>query len=131
MSRNRFHFLIRCLRRDDKTLRPPGRREDPFIPFGKIWDLFIAQCRMNYSPGSHVTIDEQLLGFRCRCPFRMYIPNKPSRYGIKIPMMCDSGTKYMINAMPYIGKATNTNGLPLGEYYVKELSQPIHGLIEI
>jgi hypothetical protein len=57
----------------------------------------------------------------------MYIPNKPSKYGIKIPMMCDSGTKYMLNAMTYIGRATNTNGLPQGEYYVKELSQPIHG----
>lgn len=126
MSRDRFDFLIRCLRMDDRSLRPPGR-EDPFIPFRKIWDLFIAQCRMNYSPGSCVTIGEQLLAFCGRCPFRMYIPNKPSKYGIKIPMMCDSGTKYMINAMPYIGKATNTNGLPLGEYYVKELSRPIHG----
>ncbi|GBP43087.1 RNA-directed DNA polymerase from mobile element jockey [Eumeta japonica] len=41
--------------------------------------------------------------------------------------MCDSGTKYMLNAIPYIERATNTKGLPKGEYYVKELSQPIHG----
>ncbi|CAB3231975.1 unnamed protein product [Arctia plantaginis] len=42
-------------------------------------------------------------------------------------MMKDSGTNYMINAMPYTGKTTNTNGLPQGEYYLKELSRPIHG----
>ncbi|CAB3262494.1 unnamed protein product [Arctia plantaginis] len=41
--------------------------------------------------------------------------------------MNDSGTNYMINAMPYTGKTTNTNGLPQGEYYLKELSRPIHG----
>ncbi|CAB3250201.1 unnamed protein product [Arctia plantaginis] len=127
MSRDRFDFIVRCLRMDDKTLRPARRQQDPFIPVRKVWDLFIAQCKMNYSPGSNVTIDEQLLGFRGRCPFRMYIPNKPKKYGIKIPMMNDSGTNYMINAMPYIGKATNTNGLPQGEYYLKELSRPIHG----
>lgn len=127
MSRDRFDFILRCLRMDDKTLRPARRQQDPFIPVRKVWDLFIAQCKMNYSPGSNVTIDEQLLGFRGRCPFRMYIPNKPNKYGIKIPMMSDSGTNYMINAMPYIGKATNTNGLPQGEYYLKELSRPIHG----
>ncbi|XP_055920499.1 piggyBac transposable element-derived protein 4-like [Eupeodes corollae] len=127
MSRDRFDFIIRCLRMDDKTLRPAHRKQDPFIPVRKVWDLFIAQCKSNYSPGSNVTVDEQLLGFRGRCPFRMYIPNKPSKYGIKIPMMCDSGTSYMLNAMPYIGRATNTNGLPQGEYYLKELSRPVHG----
>ncbi|GBP33630.1 hypothetical protein EVAR_32128_1 [Eumeta japonica] len=41
--------------------------------------------------------------------------------------MCDIGTKYMLNAIPYIGKATNTNGLPLREYFMKELTRPIHG----
>lgn len=127
MSRDRFDYLISCLRFDDKTLRPALRQDDPFIPIRKVWELFITQCRINYTPGEHLTIDEQLLGFRGRCPFRMYIPNKPNKYGIKIPMMCDTGSKYMIDAMPYIGKATKTNGLPQGEFYVKELSRSLHG----
>lgn len=127
MSRDRFDILIRCLRMDDKSIRPAFRETDVFAPARKVWDLFINQCVNNYTPGAHVTIDEQLLGFRGRCPFRMYIPNKPSKYGIKILMMCDSGTKYMINGMPYLGRGTQTNGLPLGEYYVKELSKPLHG----
>lgn len=46
-------------------------------------------------------------------------------------MMCDSGTKYMINAMPYIGNSTLNHGWPLGEYYVKELSRLIHGINRI
>ncbi|CAH2101315.1 unnamed protein product [Euphydryas editha] len=82
-----------------------------------------------YSRGSNVTIHEKLFGFRCRCPFRMYISNKPNKYGIKTPMMCDSGTNYMMNAMQYmdIGKPTNSNGLPQGQYYLTDLSRPIHG----
>lgn len=127
MSRDRFDFLIRCLRMDDKSIRPTLRTNDVFTPIRRIWDIFINQCINNYTPGAHVTIDEQLLGFRGRCPFRMYIPNKPSKYGIKILMMCDSGTKYMVNGMPYLGRGTQTNGVPLGEYYVKELSKPLYG----
>lgn len=127
MSRDRFDFLIRCLRMDDKNLRPELRANDIFIPVRKIWDMFINQCIINYEPGAHVTVDEQLLAFRGRCPFRMYIPNKPSKYGLKLVMMCDSGTKYMVNAIPYLGKGTQTNGLPQGEYFVKELTKPIHG----
>ncbi|CAK1594957.1 unnamed protein product [Parnassius mnemosyne] len=126
MSRERFNFLTRCLRMDDKTLRPALRQEDPFIPVRKIWEMFIQQCKCNYTPGNYLTVDEQLVGF-LGCPFRMYIPNKPNKYGIKIPMMCDNGTKYMVNALPYIGRATDTGGLPQGEYYLKELSRPIHG----
>ena len=57
----------------------------------------------------------------------MYIPSKPNKYGIKIVMMCDVGTKYMINAIPYLGKGTRTGGLPLGDYFVRELSRPIWG----
>lgn len=69
MSRERFDFLIRSLRMDDKSLRPAVRQQDPFIPIRKVWELFITQCKLNYSPRAHVTIDGQLVEFRGRCPF--------------------------------------------------------------
>lgn len=127
MSRERFDFLLRCLRMDDKSLRPTVREQDAFIHVRKIWEIFINQCRLAYVPGTNLTVDEQLLGFRGRCPFRFrYIPNKPNKYGIKCPMICDSSTKYMVDAIPYLGKSTKTNGLPLGEFYVKELTKSVH-----
>lgn len=57
----------------------------------------------------------------------MYIPNKPSKYGIKIVMLCDSSSKYMIDASPQWGKYTDTGGLPLANLYVKELTKSVHG----
>lgn len=57
----------------------------------------------------------------------MYIPNKPDRYGIKFPMICDASTKYMVDAIPYLGKSTKTSGMALGEFYVKELTKTVHG----
>ncbi|XP_055843633.1 piggyBac transposable element-derived protein 4 [Episyrphus balteatus] len=127
MSRERFDFLIRCLRFDDRELRVQTIRTDPFTPIRKIWDLLMVQCRSYYIPGSYLTIDEQLLAFRGRCKFKMYIPNKPAKYGLKIEMMCDSGTRYMVDAIPYLGKGTNTKGMPLAEYIVKEITRSIHG----
>lgn len=41
--------------------------------------------------------------------------------------MCDSRTRYLIDAMPYLGKCTNTGGVLLSEYVVKELTRSIHG----
>ncbi|XP_066139156.1 piggyBac transposable element-derived protein 4-like [Euwallacea fornicatus] len=57
----------------------------------------------------------------------MYIPSKPCKYGIKIIMVCDSSSKYMLDASPYLGKSTKTNGLPLATYFVQELTKSVHG----
>lgn len=126
MSEARCKFLINCLRFDDKDSRDERKQSDAFAAVREIWDELIEHCKDLYKPGSYVTIDEQLLGFRGRCPFRMYIPNKPSKYGLKIVMVCDVSTKYMINATPYLGKSTQSNGMPLGEYFVKTLTEPIY-----
>ena len=53
----------------------------------------------------------------------MFIPNKPARYGLKI--LWDNEFKYMFNAEPYLGKSTNTQGLPLCAYFTTNLTTPI------
>jgi hypothetical protein len=127
MSAERFDFLLRCMRFDDRNTRQERRESDRLAPIRYFWEKFIENCRKWYKPGSYLTVDEQLVGFRGRCSFRMYIPNKPNKYGLKLVMMADSNTKYMCNAMPYLGKNTNTGNEPLANYFVKELSKQYHG----
>lgn len=127
MSRERFEFLLLAIRFDDKDTRQERSNEDPLAPIRDIWDLFVKNCQDNYKPSSYVTIDEQLLAFRGKCRFRMYIPNKPAKYGLKLVMACDTATSYMFNAIPYTGKKTYRGELPIAEYLVKELTKPIHG----
>lgn len=127
MPMERFRFITNCLRFDDKQTRDGRKAGDPFTNIRSLWDTFIAHCTEYYTPSVECTIDEQLLGFRGRCLFRMYIPNKPEKYGIKLVLMCDSHSYYLVSGIPYIGKQTNTDGRPLGQYFVEELSKPIHG----
>lgn len=126
-SEKRFRFLMDCLRFDDKATRPQRRESDKFAPIREIWDVLISSCIENYEPGPYLTVDEQLLAFRGRCPFKMYIPNKPAKYGIKIIMVCDAGSKYMLNAEPYLGKQSTPRGMPVSEYFVKKLITPYQG----
>ncbi|KAJ8934490.1 hypothetical protein NQ318_012465, partial [Aromia moschata] len=121
MSQKRFDFLTCCLRFDNKATRTE-RKE-----LIAIWEDFIDICRKSYKPSEYVCIYEQLVGFRGKCPFRMYIPNKPNKYGIKFDMLCDVATKYMIDAYPYRGKSTDTVGLSLSEFSVINLTKTIHG----
>jgi len=41
------------------------------------------KCQSVYFASEHIKVDEQLLGFRGRCGFRMCVPNKLVKYGIK------------------------------------------------
>jgi len=58
------------------------------------------------------------------------MPNKPSKYGIKIWIMCDCVTKYMMNVKVYMGKENNevAHG-PTSDVFCT-LVQPISGQTE-
>ena len=128
MSEGRFTFLLNCLRFDDVTTRAQRREQDRFAPIRRVWDLFIEACGTHYIPHEFLTVDEQLLAFRGHCPFRMYIPNKPAKYGIKIVMANDVKSKFMLSGIPYLGKQGNRprDGQNLGHSFTKDLTQRYH-----
>lgn len=104
MPYKRFRLLSTCLRFDKKGNRDAS---DKFTPIRKIWDIFIANCTKYYEPSNRCTVDEQLLSFRGRCSFRMYIKSKPDKYGLKIVTLNDADTSYLIYGIPYLGKERN------------------------
>jgi hypothetical protein len=127
MPRNRFSMLSSCIRFDDRSTRNSRRENDKLTPFHEIWSKFITRCKANFIPGSDVTVDEQLVTFRGRCPFKMYIPSKPGRYGVKIWILADTETKYCYNAEIYIGKVGNVREVNQATRVVLELSEPLSG----
>lgn len=127
MSLHRFKFLSKCLRYDDRQTRIIHRQTDKFAPIRNVWEIFISNCKSLYTPFEHCTIDEQMLGYRGKCPFRVFIKSKPDKYDIKIIMLNDAKTFYMLNAIPYTGTFKPPNHEPIASHYVKVLSEPIHG----
>lgn len=127
MSENRFKFLLTCLRFDNKATRDERRKQTKFAPISEIFEILINNCKRNYRPSSYVTIDEQLVGFRGQCPFKMFLPSKPDKYGLKLVNMCDNASSYMINALPYLGRGTVPENTPAGAFFVKSLVEPLKG----
>lgn len=128
MNLKRFKFILRCIRFDDRTTREERKHIDKLCAIRQIFTIFVENIKKNYSPGSYVTIDEMLVGFRGRCSFRQYIPSKPNKYGIKIFAVVDAKTWYTYNLEIYPGRQ------PEGEYQmsykptdvVKRLVEPIY-----
>lgn len=126
MTQNRFVLLVTCLRFDDKNTRAERKANDRFTHIREVWELFIANCTKYYEPGSNCTIDEQLLSFRGRCSFKMYMPAKPDKYGLKVVSLNNSVTHYMYNAIPYVGTVDKNAAEAVPSYYVRKLTEPIY-----
>lgn len=73
-------------------------------PILHVWEKFIEARQVNYKAGPYVTVDESRLAFRGKCSFRVYMPSKPDKYGIKVRSMVDAKNAYLPNAQIYRGK---------------------------
>lgn len=125
MPRDRFKEIMKYLRFDIRSERSSRIGADKFALVSQVWNRFIDNCISCYRPGANVTIDEQLFPTKVRCSFLQYMANKPDKFGIKFWLCVDVDSKYMLNALPYLGKDdTRPQNQSVGENVVWRLMQP-------
>ncbi|KAK9737933.1 Transposase IS4 [Popillia japonica] len=90
MSLKRMLTILACLRFDNKQERRQRIEEDPAAAISLVFSELVQNCQTQYSVGELTCIDEMLVGFRGRVKFRVYMPNKPNKYGIKILALTDA-----------------------------------------
>jgi hypothetical protein len=84
MSLKREKLLPNSLRFDDATTQTSRRAQDKAPPIIDILEKFTQNYLSPYCVRQDVVIDEMMIGFREKCPFRQYIKSKPDKYGIKL-----------------------------------------------
>ena len=90
-----------------------------------VMDLLIPRFRQYYSPSVNFSIDKTMVGFRGRFSVLQYIPNKPTKWGIKAFSMVDGAngaTRSMSGeALQYLSNLIalprNTAILVTGNFY--------------
>ena len=105
-SRNRFQLLLKFfhLTNNDEI---PGRNQPNYSPTAKFQcfvDLFNRKSQEHYIPEQNLSIDESLIGTRGRTSMLQYIPSKSAKFGVKVWMLVESVTGYIVNAKIYRGK---------------------------
>lgn len=128
MSQKRFLTIMAAIRFDNFGDREERKKENPAAAIQEIFDIFVNNARNAYKVGANVCVDEMLVGFRGRCRFKMYIPSKPEKYGIKIQCVTDARTGYLHNAYIYAGK--DTDGISLSKEE-RTLSKPTQAVIRL
>ena len=101
LPRDRFMVIFWLLH-----VGTPGvttRKIDKIKP---LLDLFLPRFRELYVPASNLSVDETMIGFRGRFGSTQYMPQKPTKWGIKLFTLADSANGYLLNALVYTGAET-------------------------
>lgn len=128
MSHKRLEILLYCLRFDEKATRRERKQSDPAAPISKLFDELVANFKSNFHLGAYTCVDEMLCKFRGRCKFRVYMPKKPAKYGLKLMILTDARNSYCYNAYLYTGKGSDGKGLA-DEY--KSCSIPTKSVVRL
>lgn len=129
MGISRFRFMLKCIRFDDVTIGEEWHRLNKVSTVRELVGYFVTHCKTSYCIGEYAILNEMLLAFRGRCSLRMYIPKKPSRYGLKIFPTIDSRTAYVTNLEIYVRSQTNGANKISNNIYLEEILQWIIGLV--
>ena len=127
MSLKRFKIFLGAARFDDKNTRKDRQTNDKLAAIRDVFDKFVLKCTTLYRVSPYTCVDESLLDFRGRCSFRVYMPSKPAKYGLKVWALCDNGTYYAGNLQVYLGKQGNSVETEQGARVVKDLTRYING----
>ncbi|XP_047106216.1 uncharacterized protein LOC124775427 [Schistocerca piceifrons] len=129
MGFSRYRDILICLRFDDKLTREERKTASgsKAEPVRAEFEMFVDACISSYVPGSYDTVDEHMCAFRERCRFKVYIPSKPGKYGIKVWAAVDCETNYVINAQVYTGKSTEGREINQGKRVLQDLVDHLKG----
>ena len=86
MSRQRFEEILRYFHVVDNTTEPDSSTSG----YDKLWKirplitLLSENCLKYYNTHLQVSIDESMIGTKCRLSFLQYMPKKPVKWSIKV-----------------------------------------------
>ena len=107
MSRDKYFRIRRYLHFSNNVeMRPDDR-------LGKI-DPILQKLKLNFQnkfyPFQNLVIDESMVLFKGRLSFKQYIKTKRHRFGVKLYVLCDCETGFVLDFIIYAGKSTNVEG---------------------
>ena len=122
MARDRFKQINTCIRFDDGDTRAERQQSNRLAAIADVTERVRANCVMHLNPGPYLTVDEKIVPFNGNCRFRVYMQNKPDKYGLKMWMLSDCTTWYVKNFDVYLGKTSNKSETNQGQRVVLQLS---------
>ncbi|XP_071050798.1 piggyBac transposable element-derived protein 4-like [Onthophagus taurus] len=108
MSQDRFSLLLRMLHFSDNNELHVGDKLQKIRP---IIELLRSRFKASMKPFKDLCIDESIVPWKGRLSFKQYIPSKRHRFGIKLFVLCDVETGFILDFIVYTGSSTEINNI--------------------
>ncbi|XP_062613738.1 piggyBac transposable element-derived protein 4-like [Saccostrea cucullata] len=107
LPKNKFLLMLSLLHvcNNDNNIPRGQDGHDPIFKIRRIFDHLKQKFADVYSPGENVAIDEGMVAWRGNLSFRVYMPDKPDKFGVKFFMFCDSSNGYCSQIEIYTGSS--------------------------
>ena len=118
-SRDRFLEILKYVHIADNS--KALSRTDP--NYDKLWkvrymlDSLSKRCLELYDPHRQLSVDESMIGTKCRLSFIQYLPKKPVKWGIKVWVCSDARNGYIYTFSIYCGANSTDHSHPKGLSY--------------
>lgn len=106
MSQDRYSLLLRMLNFSDNN---GPRVEDKLQKIRPIIELLRNRFKSVMKPFKHLCIDESIVPWKGRLSFKQFIPSKRHRFGVKLFVLCDVETGFILDFIIYTGSSTEIN----------------------
>ena len=97
MKRDRFRMILSFFHLNDNSTYVPANTEghDPLHKIRPFYDSLRRTFKETYLPDENICIDEAMCPWRGRVGFRVYMKDKPIKWGIKLYELCESASGYV------------------------------------
>ena len=102
-TRKRFFMILANLHLVDSNVAIDEANK--LRKLGNLMETCNQSFNQHYMPTQNLSIDEQMIGTRCRISFIQYMPKKPKKFGIKLWVLCEAMTGYVLKLEVYTGKS--------------------------
>ena len=107
MSGRKFCSILRYLHVCSMDATSTGDTYDPVYKVAEMKDYLEQRFDHLFEPAQQLSLDETLIRSFGRISFKVRIISKSARYGIKIYVLTDAITAYVIKVIIYTGKYTS------------------------
>ena len=122
ITRNRYTDLSKYLHLTDPATEDGADKLTKVRPFLTHLQRSFPQL---FTPGVALSLDEAMIKYNGRLKWKQYMPMKPTKWGIKLWVLCDAITGYCLALNVYTGKEDRlAAGLGLTYNVVMKLMSP-------
>jgi Transposase IS4 len=120
MSGHKFLTILRYLHLCEmKEQNPNDESYDPAYKVAEFRDYLEKRYTLLFIPGQQLSLDKTLIRAFGRIKFKVRIVSKAARYGIKVYVITDARTAFVLRVLIYTGRTTYTQTGEVNDHPMK------------